>query len=261
MSKEKDEPITWLYAAVVMSVFVVMMAAVGALIAVCRYNKTKQESPLNNRNVQYSNVGKDVENNPNMHSVIHNVMPLSRQIQITSNQGKQESKSTKTTNIISLNSEKAFIEELLPFIPTAVYKFEVLDPADIVVKAPIGYSFEDHKLENRINIIVLNNIVVRDMLGNSETNEEITNILIIFINRIMKDKDLFLHTYFIVFEEDLELFILNFDNLNIFSGILPKLVALSGTVKGRINKFVNFMNRIEIQSNESNHSTKKWEIG
>ncbi|XP_076089791.1 uncharacterized protein LOC143061112 [Mytilus galloprovincialis] len=120
-SKEKDEPIKWLYVAVVMSAFVVIMA-VGAFIAVCRYNKTKQESPLNNRNIQYSNVGKDVENNPNMYSVNHNVMPLSRQFQITSNQGKQESKSTKTINIISLNSDKAFIEELLPFIPTAVFK-------------------------------------------------------------------------------------------------------------------------------------------
>lgn len=231
-----------------MSVFVVIMAAVGVLIAVCRYHKTYQESPLNNKNIQYSNVGKDIENNPNMYSVNHNVKPLSMQMQITQKQGKQESKSTKTINIISLNSDKAFIEELLPFIPTTVFKFEVLDPVDIVVEAPIGYSFQEHMLENRINILVLNSIVVNDMLGKSDINGVKTNILIILINKIMKDKNLFLHSHFMLFEEDVELLILNFDTLNIFTSILPKLVTLSGTVKERINKFNNFINRIEIES-------------
>ncbi|CAC5406658.1 unnamed protein product [Mytilus coruscus] len=179
ISIENVEPSKWLYVAVVMSVFVVIMVAVGALILVCRHLKTHQESPLNNRNIQYSNVGKDVENNPSIYSVDHNDMPFSRQIQITSEQGKPESnlhKSTKTINIISLNTDKTFIEELSTFIPTNVFKFKVLDPEAIVVETPTGYSFQDQMLENKINLVVLNNSVVNDLLGNSDTNGSITNL-------------------------------------------------------------------------------------
>lgn len=247
ISIENVEPSKWLYVAVVMSVFVVIMVAVGALILVCRHLKTHQESPLNNRNIQYSNVGKDVENNPLIYSVDQNDMPFTRQIKITSEQEKPESnlhKSTKTINIISLNTDKTFIEELSTFIPTNVFKFKILDPADIVVKTPTEYSFKDQMLENKINLVVLNNSVVRDLLGNSDTNGSITNLWLILINRITTDKDLYLLTYFMSFENDFELLIINFDTFNIFKSILQKFVDLSGTRKEMINKFDNFLNRI-----------------
>ncbi|XP_052083474.1 uncharacterized protein LOC127720757 [Mytilus californianus] len=248
ISIEKVETSKWLYVAVVMSVFVVIMVAVGALILVCRHQKTHQESPLNNRNIQYSNVGKDVEKNPSIFSVDQNDMPFSRQIHINLEQGKPESnlhKSTKTINIISLNTDKTFIEELSTFIPTTVFKYKILDPADIVVETPTGYSFKEQMLENRINLVVLNNSVVRDLLGNSDTNGPITNVWLTLINRITTEKYLYLPTYFMSFEDDFELFIINFDTFNIFKSISQKFVDLSGTWKERVNKFNNFLNRIE----------------
>lgn len=86
-----------------------------------------------------------------MYSVDHNEMPFCRQIQITPEQGKQKSNlnnSTKTVNIISLNTDKTFIEDLLTSIHTTVFQFKVLDPEAIVVENPAGYSFQDQMLDN-----------------------------------------------------------------------------------------------------------------
>lgn len=61
----------------------------------------------------------------------------------------------------------------------------------------------------------------------------------------MTDEDLYPSTYFMSFERDLELLIFNFDTLNVFKSILQKFVDLSGTSKESVNKFNNFLNRIE----------------
>ncbi|XP_063422962.1 uncharacterized protein LOC134707261 isoform X2 [Mytilus trossulus] len=249
-SIEHEDSRKWLYLAVVMSVFVAIMAAVVTLILVCRYKKTDQDSPLNNIHTQYSSVGKDVENKPTMHSMDRIDIPFSRQIQIISGQGEQETKlnkSKKTINIISLNSDKILIHELLSFIPTTVFKIEVLDPAAFVVENQTGYSFHDKILENRTNIVILNNIVVKDMFWSCNNNGPISKCLIL-IKKVMTDEDLYPSTYFMSFEPDLELLILNFDTFNVFKSILQKFDDLSGTCKERVNKFNNFLNRIE--SNE-----------
>lgn len=217
VSIERDDSRKWLYLAVVMSVFVVIMTAVIASILVCRHKKTNQDSPLNNIHTQYSSVGKETSLN----------------------------KSTKIINIISLNSDKVSIGELISFIPTSVFKIEVLHPAAFVVETPAGYSFHDNMLENRTNIFILNNSVVKDMLGSCNTNGPISNLCLILINKVIRDEDLYPSTYFMSFEQDLELLILNFDTLNVFKSILQKFVDLSGTSKESVNKFNNFLNRIE----------------
>lgn len=154
----------------------------------------------------------------------------------------------KTVNIIPLSGAESHMVDELEKWTNNKSDCRMLNPTEMIIKSSNGQWCINTNLlsnTNTITFIVLTQNLVLHVLEQRQLAPYLDDNSFVILHECISNIQCYTHVYFVTFEKDLKLMLVNFGTKHVIESVLDKLFDLSGSPIEKANQYQNMLNLLQ----------------